>query len=303
VDGIDERTAPSLAELRSLFRTQYGFLKDAVDRIGSMFGPSWVEDFEESLRTLFPSGDGLALAAKGYAKFVMNLLRAQRKFEKELEYPAKTYAEAAQEVYFDAEYMTSEYLPGLLLSHFLWPHHYHQLRFFETAFVSQMQLHDAVRFAEVGVGTGLYSRRVLQRVPGATGDGFDISPASHAFAQAHVRAFGFADRWDAHLQDVTEDPGGPWEWLLCIEVLEHLEDPVAFLRALRTMLADGGRAFITAALDAAHVDHIYLYRTAQEVIVQLEEAGFALEQAFIGTAYRPAAPGLPVPTVAAFVVS
>jgi SAM-dependent methyltransferase len=299
---IDERTAPRLAELQQLFRTQYGFLKDAVDRIASMFGPPWVEDFEESLQTLFPAGDSLARAARGYAKFVMNLLRAQRRFEKELAYPAKTYAEAMQEVYLDAEYMASEYLPGLLLSHYLWPHHYHQLRFFETAYISQMLLHDRPHFAEVGVGTGMYSRRVLQRAPGARGDGFDISPASHAFAQEHVRAFGFEDRWDAHLKDVTEEKGGPWEWLLCIEVLEHLEDPVALLRALREMLADGGRAFITAALNAAHVDHIYLYRSADEVIAQLEKAGFALEQGFIGSAYKPPAPSVPVPTVAAFVV-
>ncbi len=299
---IDDRTAPRLAELQQLFRTQYGFLKEVVDRIGSMFGPSWVEDFEESLQTLFPSGESLALAARGYAKFVMNLLRAQRRFEKELAYPAKTYAEAMQEVYLDADYMASEYLPGLLLSHFLWPHHYHQLRFFETSYVSQMRLHDRSHCAEVGVGTGMYSRRVLQRVPGARGDGFDISPASQAFAQQHVRAFGFADRWDVHLKDVTEGSGGPWEWLLCIEVLEHLEDPVAFLRTLREMLTDGGRAFITAALNAAHVDHIYLYRSPDEVLAQLENAGFALEQGFIGSAYKPSAPGVPVPTVAAFVV-
>jgi SAM-dependent methyltransferase len=302
VSAIDERATPKLAELREVFRSHYGFLKDAVDRIGSTFGPVWAADFDETLRTLFPSGDALELAARGYAKFVMNLLRAQRRFEKELAYPAKTYEEAAQEVYFDTEYMTSEYLPGLLLSHFLWPHHYHQLRFFENAFVSQMQLDDRPDFVEVGVGTGLFSRRTLQRVPEATGLAFDISPAAQAFAETHLRSFGFGDRWDVRLQDVTEGFDRTWPWLLCIEVLEHLEDPVAFLRALRAMLADGGRAFITAALDAAHVDHIYLYRTAQEVIVQLEEAGFALEQAFVGTAYKPAAPGLPVPTVAAFIV-
>jgi SAM-dependent methyltransferase len=267
-----------------------------------MFGPSWVTDFEETLDTVFGSQESLDRAAKGYAMFVMHLLREQKRFEKELAYPNKSYDEVAAQVYLDADYMTSEYLPGLLLSHFLWPHHYHQIRFFETAFVSQMQLEAAPRFVEVGVGTGLFSRRVLQRIPQATGRAFDISPASQAFAAAHIGAFGFDDRWQVELRDVVSDASESTEWLICVEVLEHLEDPVAFLRGLRAILRPDGRAFITAALNAAHVDHIYLYRTADDVIVQLEEAGFALEQGFIGAAYKPPGPGLPVPTVAAFVV-
>jgi hypothetical protein len=85
-------------------------------------------------------------------------------------------------------------------------------------------------------------------------------------------------------------------------VLEHLEDPVAFLRGLRATMAPGAKAFITAAVNAAHADHIYLYRSADDVLAHLIDAGFTLEQSFVGAAYKPPAPGVPVPQAAAFIV-
>ncbi|MGE3853037.1 MAG: hypothetical protein AB7K09_14940, partial [Planctomycetota bacterium] len=91
--------------------------------------------------------------------------------------------------------------------------------------------------------------------------------------------------------------------LVCVEVLEHLEQPVAFLKVLRASLAPGGKAFITAALNAAHTDHIYLYRNREEVWEHLRAAGFTLEQSFVAAAYAPPGPDVPVPLAAAFVVS
>lgn len=292
-----------MAELRDVLRDEYRFFKNVVERAAGAFGPAWAPDLERTLDRLFPDHEALALAARGYAHFVIDLLRRQRRFEQDRTYPNKTYAEAAQEVYFDDDYMTSQYLPGLLIAHFLWPHHHRHAAFFDAAFATPMALREAPRFAEVGVGTGLYSRRLLEHIPSASGVGFDISPASAGFATGHIRAFGLQDRYEVRLSDVVAEGMAPCEWLVCIEVLEHLEDPVGFLTALRAAVVPGGRAFITAALNAAHVDHIFLYETVEDVIAQLVEAGFAVEQGFIANAHPPTAPGLPVPAVAAFVVT
>jgi SAM-dependent methyltransferase len=299
---IEAGSTPRLAEFRDILKERYGFLKDVVERTVMAFGQSWAVDCEETIQGLFPTHEALELAAKGYALFVLHLLRAQRQFEKDRVYPVKSYQQAADEVYFDEEYMLSEYLPALLLSHYLWPHHYHQLRFFDSAFVSQMRTQSAHDFVEVGIGTGLYSRRVLQRLPSARGIGYDISPASQSFTEAHMRAFGLEDRYDIVLQDVVALPIPACDWLICVEVLEHLEEPRTFLAALRDALARGGRAFITAALNAPHIDHIHLYERAEDVVEDLRHTGFALEQYFLGAAYKPSRPDLPVPAVAAFIV-
>ena len=116
-------------------------------------------------------------------------------------------------------------------------------------------------------------------------------------------ALGVSSRYHVELRDITSIPiRQRVDWLVCVEVLEHLDDPVAFLRGLRRNMAPGARAFITAALNAAHADHIYLYRNPNEVQAHLVDAGFTLEQFFLGAAYKPSSPGVPVPEAAAFIV-
>jgi hypothetical protein len=299
---LDLHQTPRVAQLQSLFEERHRFSSGLIGRAVASFGTKWAIDFEQALGSLFTGAGLLEAAAKGYTSFAFDSMRRQKAFEVAREYPHKTYAQAAGEVYFNERHMTEEYLPGLLLSHYLWPHHYRQLQFFDTAFVGAMSVSPENHFAEVGVGTAVYSRRILTKLPTSTGAGFDISPSSCRFAEDHVRAAGAQARYTMHRQDIIAQPITPVPWLVCVEVLEHLEQPVEFLRALRAGLAPGGKAFITAALNAAHADHIYLYRSGEEVWEHLHAAGFNLEQFFVAAAYAPPGKDLPVPLAAAFVV-
>ena len=294
---------PDLARLEESLRRNAPVFRGVVPRLGSELGPRWSGMVDETIRRLFPEQGDLDAAVRGYSRFAMDVVRRQFRFEKERAYPARTYAEATKEVYANDAYMSSEYLPGLLLSHHLWPHHHRQLVYFEDVFVDRMRRAGATRFYEVGVGTGSYTRAALTHLPGARGTAFDISPSSRKFTEWHAGAFGVADRLEVHLRDVVQDPPDPVEWLVCVEVLEHLEDPVAFLRGLRGILAPGGQAFVTTALNAPNADHIYLYRHPQEVHDQLEGAGFTVEQYFCAMAGKPSFPGAPVAAVLAFVVT
>lgn len=301
---LDPNRWPALARLQSTFERNHRLAATLIPRAMVAFGSTWAADFDSTLASLFAGEpESIEQAARGYVAFAFDAMRRQKAFERERIYRHTSYAQAARDVYFNERHMAEEYLPGLLLSHFLWPHHYRQLRFFDAAFLEPMQRSGPdPRFAEIGVGTGLYSRRLLAAIHNARGRGFDISPSSCAFTERHVAAVDARPRYRMHRQDVLAEPIEPVPWLVCVEVLEHLEEPPAFLAALRLGLAPGGRAFVTAALNAAHADHIYLYRSADEVWRQLEEAGFAIEQSFVASAYAPPAPGVPVPLAAAFVV-
>ncbi|WP_373989516.1 cyclopropane-fatty-acyl-phospholipid synthase family protein [Duganella sp. BuS-21] len=300
---LDRSRYPGLARMADTLRAKHRFAADIVDRGAALFGAEWADEFEPVLNALFPTEEAVTAAAKGYAVFAMQSMRLQAVFERDREYKAKTHEQASSEVYFNEAHMMQEYLPGLLLSHFLWPHHYRQIQFFNSAFVQAMRVAGATSFMEVGIGTGLYSGLLLRALPQVRGIGLDISPSSQLFTETQLKALGVADRYRTELRDVTAEPlNPPADWLVCVEVLEHLDDPVAFLRGLRRNMAPGAKAFITAALNAAHADHIYLYRNGGEVLAHLIEAGFTLEQSFIGMAYKPSAPGVPVPEAAAFIV-
>ena len=299
---VDARQAPLVAQLQLLFEERHRISRGLIGRAIGSFGNNWAIDFEQTLRSLCFDSTSIVAAARGYSAFAFDSMRRQKTFETVREYPHKTYAQAASEVYFNDKHMMEEYLPGLLLSHYLWPHHYRQLQFFDTAFLGPMRESGVAEFAEIGVGTAVYSCRILKALPDSSGTGYDISPSSCSFAAKHIAAIGAAARYQMRQQDVIAQPLTPVPSLVCVEVLEHLEDPVTFLQALRVALAPGGRAFITAALNAAHADHIYLYRNGEEVLKHLQAAGFSLEQSFLSAAYSPPAPGVPVPLAAAFVV-
>ncbi len=297
------RDLRQLDRLEARFRSASPVFREVVERQRATLGEDWAQAFDETIGRLLAGDEELALAVDGYSRFALDVVRLQVRFAQTRMYEPKTFEAVSADVYANETYMRTCYLPGLLLSHYLWPHHYRQAVFFERVFLAEMQRTRAGHFYDVGVGTGFYSRLALVAAPGGSGVGFDISPSSREYAEGHVGAFATGDRYRVELRDVVREPPDPAAWLICVEVIEHLEDPVRFLVAIRAMLEPGGKAFIGTALNAPNRDHIYLYRTVNDVASHLHEAGFSVEQSFSAPAARPDQPDLPVAEVAAFIVS
>jgi 2-polyprenyl-3-methyl-5-hydroxy-6-metoxy-1,4-benzoquinol methylase len=277
------------------------YMSHAVEK-GRAFRPEWEAEFEETLARMF-AGDqaGLLDAIKGYVVVALDAVRLHKRFEKELRYIHKSYADVGRAVYHNRDYMFNLYLPGILLSQYLWPHHYAQLLFFRREFVSRIRKAAAKTMADVGVGTGFYSRQALAGDPELRVTAFDISRHSLDYAEMQVTAFGSRDRWTGRQQNIlTEPTDEKYPFVLSVEVLEHLEDPLSFIKGLKSMLAPGGYAFITAAVTAPHEDHIYLYESVEQVRAQLAEGGFRVVCCEEEIAYQPKN-GEPVPRTGAFV--
>lgn len=293
----------SLETVNRILNERYSFSKGIAQAAFQTFGDKWADDFEETISVVFRDEELLGSALKGYSGFAMDFMRRQKRFEKERTYEHSSYSKASEEVYHNAEHMMGQYLPGLLLAHYFWNHQYRQLTFFEEVFLTDVSRRSLFRFCEVGIGTGLYSRRAMQLVSETTGVGFDISKFSKKFTDIHIKNFGFENRYESRLDDITtiQDPEA-FDFLICVEVLEHLEDPVSFLKGLKRLLKPGGKAFVAAALNSPDEDHIYLYNTSDDVLKQLAEVGFALEQSFHAAAFKPLRPDLPYPSVASFIV-
>ena len=294
--------------------TAFEFFKETFLKHGAMFkktlrdmeeefGSAWREEFNEHLGNLFGREETAHVnAVKGYAKFAIDAMRLQRRFNKTHEYEDVSYEEACRKVYLNEDYMMNLYLPGIFVSHFLWRHHYRQFAYYKENFLPLLDGLTDKRFYEVGTGTGFYAIQINRHDPEFRGTGIDISPYSRRFTLNNVRGWGFEDRFTQSEQNIIGADLEPLPCIQCIEVLEHLSDPQEFLNHFRKMLIPGGHGFITAALTAPNADHIYLYWTPEEVIEQFEAAGFTVQDYIEESGYE-GGPDEIVPKVAAFIVS
>lgn len=295
---------PMVGVIDAVLLAEAPYLASVTTKQMDRFGPQWLDVFENDLKVFFGEDvEGLKTAVRGYIRFALDGMLLQKRFDKTGEYEHKTYEQASAEVYQNEKYMHSLYLPGIYLSHFLFRHHYQQHLFFEESFVPAVKANGGKTFVDVGVGTGFYSREMLRQVPGLTGRGYDLSPHSLSYTSRNVETFGLSDRYAAVRQDILEQPPEPASFLINIEVLEHLEDPLTFLKGLYDMLAPGGLGLIAAAVTAPNADHIYLYRSTAEVVDQIKQAGFTVLEYRDDAAYEPRSANESVPRNALVMVT
>lgn len=287
---------------REFFENARIFRKTFED-VQSAFGPAWEREFDEHLRNLFAADvEAYRSAIRGYSRFAIDAMRLQRIFNRKRQYEDQSYQEAYEHVYMNRDYMMNLYLPGIFLSHFLWRHHYRQFLYYKERFLPLLDGIEDRRFYEVGTGTGFYTVQIFRHDPRFEGFGIDISPYSREFTLKNIHGWGFDRSFHSMDTNIIDAGLEPFPCVQCIEVLEHLSDPQLFLNHLRKMLRPGGHGFITAALSAPNADHIYLYWEPEDVIEQLEAAGFTVEDHIQELGYE-GAPGEIVPKVAAFIVS
>jgi ubiquinone/menaquinone biosynthesis C-methylase UbiE len=139
---------------------------------------------------------------------------------------------------------------------------------------------------EVGCGAGEILRCLQERLPAdCEFAGYDVSPQAIELAKPREN-----DRLHFHLGQVSSDPRH-FDLTLVMDVIEHVEDYYAFLRAVR---ASGDRLIIHIPLDLSvyhllrehHLTvlrrtfgHIHSF-TKQSAIAVLQESGFRVVDHF-----------------------
>ncbi len=113
---------------------------------------------------------------------------------------------------------------------------------------------DRQKILDVGCATGALGAALKARNRGAAVAGVEIDPAMAAVARKRIDyvALGNIENWDT----IGDQVGGPFDCVICGDVLEHLVDPWTTLRNLAGLLADDGIVVISVP-NVGHLDTLW----------------------------------------------
>ena len=210
-----------------------------------------------------PGHSGLEAGLKAFIRYSNEFLKLQARLNREGRYLHASFAEVNRTVY-QSPLMDQYYLDGLFLSQVLWPNHYRMGLFFRDC-AGCVNLDSEV--LDVPSGTGIYSRIIKTDFRFKRLLSVDISDHSRRYTEYVLSscpsAAGFVQ---VERQDLFEIEGeSRFDFISCGELLEHVESPPAFLAQLDRLLKPTGTLFLTTAIYAAAIDHIWLFRNVAEV--------------------------------------
>ncbi len=103
---------------------------------------------------------------------------------------------------------------------------------------------DGKRVIDVGCGGGLLSEGMAAR--GATVTGIDMGETPLAVARLHRHESGLdIDYRQATAEQIAAEQAGQYDIVTCLEMLEHVPDPAATIRACAELVHDNGHVFFS----------------------------------------------------------
>jgi len=192
-------------------------------------------------------------------------------------YRLSKFVDAEREVYANAPYMR-RYMDGLLMSGVMWINHAQALNHYVNHYLPSLS--PGADHLEIGPGHGLllYFATIRQEVHSVTG--WDASPTSIENTKAALKALGVTRPVSLALRNLFDAGTASdqrYDSIVLSEILEHLEDPVGALRAVKARLKPGGRVWVNVPANSPAPDHIFLVNSPEHANDLVSQAGFDVE--------------------------
>lgn len=211
-------------------------------------------------------------AVEGYINMINMIVEEQMFFFENNRYRYSTFDEAYKNVYSNKTYMQG-YMVGLAFSQFLWSNHNKIFRFFSE------KINDFYgnKYLEIGAGHGLFFLEAMQNNNFKVYQGIDVSETSIMLTEKLLSRFVNKDYSFVNKDIFEYHAENEYDFITIGEVLEHLEKPHDILMKVKEMLTSKGRVFISTCANAPAIDHIYLFKSVNEIRDLVKKCGFIIE--------------------------
>jgi len=215
-------------------------------------------------------GKDIYYLAKAYNQMSNDAMKEQLYFKRHNKYRYDSQHQINKIVYANSEYMEM-YMHGLAVSSFLWTQHIKIRRYFENVFPKNI----TGQYLEIGPGHGYFFLKALQNCAYNFFTGIDISPISAEIAKDFlIKSNNQLNNFDIIVSDfLSFETTKRFSGIVMGEVLEHVEDPYIMLRKIVDVSDQNPNIFITTCINAPMIDHIYLFRSLEEVDDLIYSAG------------------------------
>ncbi|MCP5156885.1 MAG: bifunctional 2-polyprenyl-6-hydroxyphenol methylase/3-demethylubiquinol 3-O-methyltransferase UbiG [Ectothiorhodospiraceae bacterium] len=120
----------------------------------------------------------------------------------------------------------------------------HELNPLRTRFVTERAPVSGARVIDVGCGGGILSEALA--AAGASVTGIDASEAAIAVARLHLFESGLdVDYRVATAEETADSEPGAYDVVTCMELIEHVPDPIGLLGACARLVRPGGDVFVS----------------------------------------------------------
>jgi 2-polyprenyl-3-methyl-5-hydroxy-6-metoxy-1,4-benzoquinol methylase len=272
--------SPQFDKIIELTVARSPFQKKKLEQYLSRMDASFfarAEEFAGSyIGYLDSQGIPLEYAIEAYLNMCSSMMKYQIEFMKTGTYKTTDHDQAFEEVYSSPERM-KPYMIALAISQFLWPTHYRIYEAFENTI--QENAPSVGSYLEIGPGHGLYLHKAIQYLnPDAIVYAVDISPVSMGITKSIINYFHpdlpNTTFWTGDF--LSYNATAHYDFITMGEVLEHVNEPYRLLLRLGQLLSDSGMAFVTTSINSPAVDHVYHFKSVEDVQVMIRSAGLAI---------------------------
>ncbi len=233
----------------------------------------FVKDYSSYLESQNLSFD---FAIESYLKMCKDMVKSQIYFMKNKKYPLDDQNQAYEEVYNSKKEM-EPFMVGLALSQYLWKTHYQIFKHLKE--ILDRKRENIRRYLEIGPGHGLFLKEAINIIgSNCNYTAIDISKISLDLTKSIISFHKLGGYEVDYIHDdmLNIDSKDIYDFIVMGEVLEHVEEPTHLLNKLNTLLEDQGHAFISTCVDCPTIDHVYHFKSIEEIREMLKLCQFEI---------------------------